>query len=92
MSNECFLHAPPPVRAFRLGPKDENKVRPVKIKFNDEVGKWNFVKRVNQQFKKTSMFCLLDRSKEIRDSKYKLRQTAKSLGASHGEMNFVLVT
>ncbi len=83
MTKECFLQVSEPITAFRLGAKSENKNRPIKIKFNDEASKWDFLKRVNQNFKNTLTFCLLDRTKEVRNEEYKLRQAAKQLNQTN---------
>ena len=83
MNRECFSQASEPITAFRLGPKSEGKNRPTKIKFKDETGKWDFLKRVNQSFKGTPTFCLLDRTKEVRNEEYKLRQAAKQLSQTN---------
>lgn len=90
MTKECFIHESKPISAYRLGTKSNeiDKHRPIKIRFVNEDAKWVFMKRVNHQFKGTKTFCLLDRSKQVRDEEYKLRQTAKKLTSEGNGMNF----
>lgn len=87
--NECFLHTPSMlVNAYRLGTKSENKPRPIKVKCKDEAARWEFLKHINQQFKTTPIFCLLDRSKEVQDEEYKLRLNAKHLNLTNMDEKF----
>ena len=90
MKKDCFvgLRTAEPVSAFRLGAKTNERVRPTKVKFINEDAKWVFLKRVNEQFKGTKTFCLLDRSKEIRDEEYKLRQVVKQLSSENVSQRF----
>ena len=88
MTNQCFIHTSEPISAFRLGNKQTGKNRPVKIKFKDEANKWEFLKRVNANFKNLSIFCLLDKSKEVRDEEYQLRQTARKLSSEKPDLHF----
>ena len=86
MSSECFSQPDSPaiISVFRLGAVLKKKDRPIKIKFKDEDKKWDFLKSVTHHFKNTkSIFCLLDRPKQVCDEEYKLRQAAKSLCSEH---------
>jgi len=66
----------------------ENKTRPIKVIFTDETSKWEFLKRVNEAFKKSEILCLLDRPKEVRDAEFKLRQSVKTMTAKHSDVHF----
>ena len=90
LNNECFSKSPMPVSAFRLGAKKDNTTtpRPIKVKFNDEASKWEFVKRVNANLKSQRIFCKLDTSKEFRDKEYALRQRLQKLKADDSNQKY----
>lgn len=88
IANECSLRTSTPINSFRLGEKNASKPRPIKLKFKDEMAKWEFVKRVNYKFKNSGIFCLLDRSKEERNEEFKLRETLKKLHEIHIDKKF----
>lgn len=88
LKKECFTQSVNPTQAFRLGTKQENRTRPIKVKFSDENSKWEFVKRVNGQLKGQGFFCKVDSTKEHRDQEYKLRQQVKTLRESDKENGY----
>lgn len=79
MAKECFTSSPKPISAFRLGQKKADKHRPIKVKFNDEHSKWEFVKRVNANFRGDNIFCKLDSNQEARDKEYAMRLQMRQL-------------
>lgn len=89
LKEECFSKSPTPVSAFRLGAKKEGRPsRPIKIKFNDEESKWEFVKRVNANFKSQKIFCKLDTNKEHRDKEHALRQELQKIKAVNNDQQY----
>lgn len=88
LKKDCFTQSTNPTQALRLGAKIENKSRPIKVKFNDENSKWEFIKRVNDQLKGQGFFCKVDNTKEYRDQEYKLRQQVKRLREDNKEGSY----
>lgn len=88
MCKELFKNFNKPVQAVRLGPKTENKNRPIKLRFEDERSKWEFLKRVNHALRADSLFCKLDMNKETRDKEYTLRQQVKKLKEEQPTIQF----
>lgn len=88
MTRECFKKSNPPVMAMRLGRKssdeDENrKPRPIKLVFENESSKWDFVKRVNSgTMKQENIFCKIDTSQEVRNQEWVLREKIRELKGS----------
>ena len=88
LKKDCFTQSTNPTQALRLGAKIESKSRPIKVKFNDENSKWEFVKRVNDQLKGQGFFCKVDNTKEYRDQEYKLRQQVRQLREDNKEGSY----
>ena len=79
---ECFTKSNIPSQAFRLGRKTESdeQKRPIKVRFEDEQSKWEFVKRFNNQtLKEQGIYCKLDESKEVRNHQFQLRKEVNRL-------------
>ena len=87
MKHECFKKLNPPVVAIRLGRKNKEEVgtksfeakthppRPIKLIFENESTKWEFVKRVNSgEMKQKKIFCKIDASQEVRNQEWALRE------------------
>lgn len=67
------------IQTFRLGKKNESgKPRPLKLVFVDEVQKWDFIKRVNNE-KPRGVFATLDLTREEREEEFKTRELARNL-------------
>jgi len=49
MRLKLYLRCPVPAQAFRLGRKLSNRPRPIKLHFQDESFKWDFIKRTNSK-------------------------------------------
>ena len=82
MKMECFTKSNIPSQAFRLGRKTESdeQKRPIKVRFEDEQSKWEFVKRFNNQtLKEQGIYCKLDESKEVRNHQFQLRKEVNRL-------------
>ena len=82
MKLECFSGRNLPVQAIRLGSKRDSsqQKRPVKVRFEDENSKWEFVKRFNNAtLKSQNIYCKLDESQEVRKQQFQLRQEVRSL-------------
>lgn len=88
LNKECFSHLSGPTSAYRLGVKKDDNSRPIKIKFEGETEKWEFLRRVNHNLKGTPIFCLLDRPKAQRDEEFKLRQAVKKLSTENPGSKF----
>ena len=81
MKKECFKFLNKPVAAIRLGDKnkDDGKPRPIKVIFESEPSKWEFVKRVNSgPMKKEKIFCKIDVSQEVRNKEWTLREEIRN--------------
>ena len=85
MKQECFKKSSPPVMAMRLGRKSQEetenkKPRPIKLVFESEASKWNFVKRVNSgSARDEGIFCKIDTSQEVRNQEWALREKIREL-------------
>lgn len=82
MKMECFTRSNTPIQAFRLGKKIESgeQKRPIKVRFEDEQTKWEFIKRFNNQtLREKGFYCKLDESKVVRNQQFQLRQEVKRL-------------
>jgi len=77
-----------PLRAIRLTSRVSGKPRPIKLEFEDEATKWEFLKRTNASLRNKNIFCKLDESKEVRDEQYKLHQTIKEMKDEKPDVNF----
>lgn len=89
LKNECFKHINKPIQSFWLGKaKEDSKQRPVKVKFEDENSKWDFVKRVNSALRTGGFFCKLDSNKETRDAEYTLRQQMRELKTINSDAQY----
>ena len=82
MKLECFTKSNLPIQAIRLGRKTENteKKRPIKVRFEDEQTKWEFVKRFNNHtLRSRNIYCKLDESQVVRNQQFQLRQEVNKL-------------
>jgi hypothetical protein len=54
--------------------------RPVKVRFEDETSKWEFLKRfANDTPRSRNIYCKLDKSEEVRRQQYNLRKEVREL-------------
>lgn len=86
MKLECFARNNAPLQAVRLGKKidDGQQKRPIKVRFEDENTKWEFIKRFNNKaLREQSIYCKLDESQEVRNQQFLLRQEVKKLKAKN---------
>ena len=89
MRHDIFIRSPEPISAFRLGARrDRQQPRPIKIKFNDEESKWEFIKRVGGKFRDENIHCKLDTPKALRDKEFILRQELKKLRNDNETTNY----
>jgi hypothetical protein len=87
MTQECFAKNSEPIQAMRLGKKTEDQVqkRPIKVRFDDEQSKWEFIKRFNNHaLREKQIFCKLDESQAVRNQQFQLRQEVRSLRTENG--------
>jgi len=77
------------LNSFRLGGNhsDKDKLRPIKLQFENETQKWDFVERVNKT-KLPGVYAKLDLSKTERDSEYTLREKARQMGTEYPDSVF----
>lgn len=95
MKQECFKHSNQPVMAIRLGRKqtDQNspgsRPRPIKITFESEPHKWDFVKRINSgNMRRDGIFCKIDVSQEVRNQEWALREKVRELRKSEDGVDY----
>ena len=74
IKKELFKGHNKPPQAIRLGHKNNDKARPIKLRFSDEKNKWEFLKRANSGLRDENIFCKLDRCKQSRDRELALRK------------------
>jgi hypothetical protein len=82
MKKELFKDHNRPLQATRLGRKTPEKPRPIKLRFNNEKDKWEFLKRVNFSLREEQIFCKLDLSQQSRNKEFELRQRLRALKQS----------
>ena len=87
MKLDCFSGRNMPVQAIRLGSKADNaseQKRPIKVRFENETSKWEFLKRfANDTLKSRHIYCKLDESEEVRRQQYILRKEVRELKQSN---------
>ena len=86
LERECFQDTCHPIESTRLGKKKEQP-RPIKVRFNNEQEKWQFVKRVNAM-KIDGVFCKLDSSKATRNDEWALRERVRELRAKDDSIHY----
>lgn len=87
LSKVCFTHTKQPIKAIRLQTTGASTTKPIKLEFDDENTKWEFLKRVNDTQRGEKIFCKLDESKEVRNQQYELRQQIKKMKSANTESN-----
>lgn len=75
------------IQSFRLGRIMEGKSRPIKLVFQDELTKWDFIKRINSS-KPNNVFATMDLTKEEREKDFHLRSKARSLKEQNPDDTF----
>ena len=89
MRRELFKDHNKPLQAIRLGNKTEDKPRPIKLRFNNEKDKWEFLKRANSGLRGENFFCKLDLSKQSRDREFSLRSKIRTLREENPDNNIM---
>lgn len=92
---DCVSFGPSTVKKItRLGQRvnetstDSSKIRPVRITFNSEVNKIDFIRRYNNWSDRNNTFATPDLSKEEQERGYKLRVTRRELIAKNPENKY----
>lgn len=85
MKREYFKYVNQPVAAIRLGNKNRgaggnNVRRPIKVIFENEGCKWDFIKRINSgELRMENIFCKVDVSQEVRNKEWSLRDKIREM-------------
>ena len=87
MKKDFYKNHSKPTEAIRLGRKQEDKTRPIKVSFKNETDKWEFLKRTNSSLRPDNIFCKLDLCKQSREKEYVLREQIRALKRDEGNAN-----
>jgi len=74
---------------YRLGGKVSGKARPIKLKFEDENQKWDFIKRINAE-KIKGVFAKLDLPQSERNAEFALREKVRKIKEKNPQEAFKL--